>query len=524
MHLLVHGASKGRRHLMVVLILVISGLLMYGAFSSLSKAADSSQLTIFKQAPRRVAVPPVWRTVVRPTASVTFPLVASADRRYLQDQGGQPFPILGRTSWAIVSLGVSDYESYLDDTAAKGFNAIELWGIYADSNSNNRPYSGNGQLPFTKRLDGQAWTGSFSYSNINNEAPDLTQPNESYWAHLDGILNYAASKGVLCFLFPAYVGYGGSLDDGWMQIMVANGTTRMASYGAWVANRYKSYANIVWMLGGDMGTGSSTFSSSQLAAEQALLSGLKSVSAQQSTNFCAEWAGDSIYTTISDATLKAAGTLQGAYTWGSVSTWCRNGYATTPTMPTFLLEGPYGEEGHSEPTRRHQWWSWLSGIGGFMAGNAYVWIFNTTGWGSPPWYDHLNSQGTLDNARLAAFIKSVAWQTLIPSGLGGMKTLITAGGSTPGSTDYVAAAADPAGTLLVAYVPPAHSGTITVDMTAMSGPAQARWYNPTTAAYTLISSSIANTGPYTFTPPGNNGTGYDDWVLVLYAAAPRPFP
>ena len=32
----------------------------------------------------------------------------------------------------------------------------------------------------------------------------------------------------------------------------------------------------------------------------------------------------------------------------------------------------------------------------------------------------------------------------------------------------------PSGTLLVAYVPPAHSGPITVDMGSMSGPTMAR--------------------------------------------------
>ena len=67
-----------------------------------------------------------------------------------------------------------------------------------------------------------------------------------------------------------------------------------------------------------------------------------------------------------------------------------------------------------------------------------------------------------------------------------MKTLVTAGGGVPADANYVAAAATPTGTLLVVYVPPAHSGSITIDMTVMSGTAQASWFNPTTAAYTVI--------------------------------------
>jgi hypothetical protein len=145
-----------------------------------------------------------------------------------------------------------------------------------------------------------------------------------------------------------------------------------------------------------------------------------------------------------------------------------------------------------------------------MSGNGFVWPFNTG-----VWQDHLNTQGAQDMARLNAFIRSIAWQNLVPSGLGGMKTLVTAGGSTPSASDYVAASATPDGTLLVAYVPPAHSGSITIDMTAMSKPAQARWFNPTSGAYAQIGTGIPNTGSFVFDPPGNNGSGFSDWVLVL---------
>jgi hypothetical protein len=274
------------------------------------------------------------------------------------------------------------------------------------------------------------------------------------------------------------------------------------------------------MLGGDFGTGSAPFNQQQKDAENAMLAGLKSVAGQQSLNFSAEWNTESIYTDQSDATLKAAGTLQGAYSFfGDVNTQARRGYSASPVMPTFLLEEPYDEEGPdgnnvngaaTQPVRRFQWWGWLSGIGGYISGNGFVWPFNTG-----VWQDHLNTQGAQDMARLNAFIRSIAWQNLVPSGLGGMKTLVTAGGSTPSASDYVAASATPDGTLLVAYVPPAHSGSITIDMTAMSKPAQARWFNPTSGAYAQIGTGIPNTGSFVFDPPGNNGSGFSDWVLVL---------
>ena len=91
-----------------------------------------------------------------PTAPtiLAFPLVASGIGRYLQDQNGMPFPILGRTAWFITSLPVADYKMFIDDSVAKGYNAIEFHVVNHDPRGNMRPFNGNGDLPFLKRLDG----------------------------------------------------------------------------------------------------------------------------------------------------------------------------------------------------------------------------------------------------------------------------------------------------------------------------------------------------------------------------------
>jgi len=49
----------------------------------------------------------------------------------------------------------------------------------------------------------------------------------------------------------------------------------------------------------------------------------------------------------------------------------------------------------------------------------------------------------------------------------------------------------------------------------MSGPARARWFDPTNAAYVNIGTGLANAGSRSFTTPGNNSTGAKDWVLVV---------
>jgi hypothetical protein len=449
---------------------------------------------------------------------VAFPVRISANGRYLQDQNGLPFPILGRTAWFVMSLSAADQGTFIADTVSRGYNAIELHVLDHDPRGNNEPFDGNGNLPFSKRLDGATWSGSLTIAP--DEAPDFTTPNEAYWAFVDTFLSYCESQGVLVFFFPAYVGYAGS-NQGWMQEMVANGTTRLQSYGTFVATRYKDQRNLVWMMGGDMGTGSNSFSAAETAVEQALLDGINGVAGKQSIYFSAEWNSNSIAT--DQSSFGSSMTLNGVYSGsGDVVSHARRAFAHTPVEPAFLLEEPYDEEGSdgngvnpsaTQPVRRFQWWGVLSTIGGYISGNGYVWPFNTG------WQSHLDTQGSRDMARLNAFVRSIPWYNLVPSGLAGMKTLVTAGGGSlgpvPTGDDHVGAAATPDGTLLVAYVGPAHTGSFTLDMTAMSGATvRARWFNPTTAAYSSAG-SFPNTGTHAFTPPGNNGSGFSDWVLVL---------
>src|SRR4029077_8900718 len=184
------------------------------------------------------------------------------------DQNGAPFPILGRTAWFVTSLASADYRTFVDDTASRGYTAIELHVGNHDPRGNHPPFNGNGDAPFLKRLNGSAWSGALTYSNINSEAPDFTTPNEAYWSGVDGLLTYCESKGILVFLFPAYLGNQGSDqgNQGWMQEVVANGSAKMQSYGAWIATRYKNQKNLVWMMGGDNGS----FDTTQSAVEAGL--------------------------------------------------------------------------------------------------------------------------------------------------------------------------------------------------------------------------------------------------------------
>ena len=484
------------------------------SFSSVSvtacgAGADSG--TQFATAP----VPPA--PAPAPSPSPVFPLSVSADARYLVDANGRPFPILGRTSWFITSISAADRSTYLDDTVAKGFTAIEFHVLNHDARANDPPWGNAGTLlPFTNRLDGAPWSGSLSYSSINNEAPDFTMPSEAYWAFVDGLIADCESRGIAVLMFPAY---WGAVGQGFGPEMVANvvkGGARLRTYGAFIANRYRARGNIIWMLGGDF----DGFSGNELTAEQDLVNGMLSISGQESTQFCAEWSSGTIAT--DQSTFAKYMTLNGSYDWtGAIATQTRRGYADTSngTKPSFVLETCYDQEGADgngfnpnavQPIRKYIWRGWINGNAGYVEGNGYIWTFNSG------WQMHLSTQGQNDLARLNAFIKSISWHRLVPSGLGAIGRLIASGGGTIDQDDYVAAAAIPDGAMLVAYLGPGHSGSVSIDMAKLRGPATARWFDPTSGAYTAIG-SFANSGSRAFTPPGKNTAGSDDWVLRLDA-------
>src|SRR5262249_30171153 len=106
-------------------------------------------------------------------------------------------------------------------------------------------------------------------------------------------------------------------------------------------------------------------------------------------------------------------------------------------------------------------------------------------------------------------------------------TVVTAGYGTfassgsLGSNDYLTAARTPDGGLVMAYMPTLR--TITVDMSKLTAPASASWYDPSNGTLGIIPGSpLGNTGTRTFAPPGNNSAGDGDWVLVLEATSVPP--
>jgi hypothetical protein len=444
-----------------------------------------------------------------------YPLKASSNGRYLVDQNNRPFRIHGDSAQSlIVNLTYAEAEIYLSNRQAKGVNAVNI-NLLEHKYGARAPANRNGDPPFTTPRD-------------------FSTPNEAYFAFADSIIDLIASKGMLVSLAYLYLGAHGN-DEGWWAELT-NGTNTQAvcyNFGRYLGNRYKNRKNILWVIGADYFPPRGSEGETRL---HKILEGVKSAGATQLQ--AGDWSAPCLST--DEAAFASAMDLNAVYTYGPGNNGvtyaeARRGYSHSPAIPAYLKETGYEAEGWipGDPAsvRKYEYWAMLSGCtaGGFY-GHRDVWGFATRSWwsgfpfGHQRWQVSLEAIGALDWQRLGQLLDSVPAHNLVPSGLAGMRTLITSGGGTLGGSDYVAAAATPDGKVLLAYVPPTGTGSrsITVDMAAMGASARARWFNPTSGAYTSIAPSIANAGTHQFTTPGNNGASANDWVLVVDLLPKQP--
>jgi hypothetical protein len=173
--------------------------------------------------------------------------------------------------------------------------------------------------------------------------------------------------------------------------------------------------------------------------------------------------------------------------------------------------------------RTDWWWSLLTSTAGVGWANDYTQYAGSSDGtnGSFTYANANNSNGLGSDGHThlkagIAFYRSLRWWTLIPANVGPFGALVTSGSGASGTQTWVAAAADPQRGLLMAYAPPAFTGSFSVDMTRVGANAAAWWVDPSNGAKQFIG-ALANTGTHSFTPPGANAYGANDWVLCIQA-------
>lgn len=436
----------------------------------------------------RTATPTATSTSISGTTP-TYPLKSSANGRYLVDQNNVPFLIAGDSPQGLMALSPADQQTFLAWRQSQGINAIWvslLCTTYSSICPSINAYGG--VPPF-------------------NTPGDLSTPNEAYFAKVDAMLNLAAQYGMVVFLGPIETG-------GWLDVLRSNGTTKAHNYGVYLGNRYKSFPNIVWLHGNDFQTWTN---STDDAVVRAVANGIKSMDSNhlQTVEFDFDTSGS-----LDDSTWLSIIGLDTAYSYYPQYAQVLKEY-NRATIPVWFIEGVYEYQDYQGgylglyQLRNQEYWTQLSGSAGQLYGNANLYGF-PSGWQNSNWQ---TSPGITQFVYANNFFAVRRWYDLIPDQA---HAVVTAGYGTfqncciNANSDYLTAARTSDGKLIVAYMPTVRQ--ITVNMAQLSGMVTARWYDPTTGTYTSIAGSpFSNSGSRQFTPPGNNGGGDGDWVLVLEA-------
>ena len=408
-------------------------------------------------------------------AKVAYPLKVSTNHRYLVDQNDTPFLLHGDTAWSIISaLNEAEVERYLQNRAEKGFNALIINLV---EHHFNGPLTRKGDHPFTDPLD-------------------LSTPNERYFEYADWVLQKTAEYGFVVLLAPMYLGYKNPADtDGWVHEARSSGSNRCYRYGRFLGERYASFKNIIWMMGGDRNP------DGVQDEVNSLMVGIKHT--DKHSLFTAHQHPDD--------------SMPGRYGWGG---WLDlNGtysyqilqkkllvdYNYKPVMPFILMETTYEGEHNASAVqiRRQAYWANLSGATGQFLGNRPIWLFD------PGWEEAIDAQGSRDMVHVKTLFESRPWYTLVPDQV---HKIVTGGLGEFNGMDYLTAAATSDGGTLIAYMPTAR--TITVDLTKLSGSnISGWWFNPRTGE-AEAAGNFPTSAPVHLTPPAEG-----DWAIVLDDAA-----
>jgi hypothetical protein len=413
-----------------------------------------------------------------------YPLRIEPGKRYLADSGGRPFLVNGDAAWSLIAeLTREEVDLYLADRRRRGVNAV-LVRLLERRFATNAPRNRYGVAPFTT-------------------AGDFSTPDERYFAHADYVIRKAGDNGILVLLAPSYLGFQGG-DQGWYREMVTNGPEKLREYGRYLGKRYREYANILWVHGGDFNPPEKT-----LVREIALgirvfdTRSLHTTHGARGTAALQYWPGES-WLTVNNIYVGRPAYLDAFREYGRSKT------------PFFLIEGRYeneaGGQGTEQRVRLEAYHALLSGAMGHVFGNNPVWHFSGPGLyrTSLTWQQALDSRGARSMTVLNNLFATRSWWTLIPDQ---ENTLLTAGVGSGHDRAVAARAGD--GSFAIAYLPSVR--VVNVDLSRLTGSrVDARWLDPSNGAYFEIAGSpFKASGVQTFRPSGQNSSGFGDWVLVL---------
>ena len=430
-------------------------------------------------------------------------LSISENGRYMVTESGDPFFWLGDTGWLLFKkLTREESVQYLEDRKSKGFNVIQVMVIHAL----NSPVNTYGDSAFINMdLKQPLVTPGYDFENADQY---------DYWDHIEYVIKMAEERGIYMALVPIW---GSNVKA--FPLTSADG----AYYGKWLAERYSSYNNIIWLNGGDVfGTDSMDFwkalgNGLNDNDEKHLITFHPRGRTQSSTWFHNEpWldfnmiqSGHRRYD--QDDTEKCFGEDNWRY--------IEEDYNLIPVKPTIDGEPSYehipqGLHDPKEPlwtdddVRRYAYWSVFAGAFGFTYGHNEIMQFYREGdpasyGGFQTWQEAMDAPGATQMIHLKDLMLSRPYLERVPDqaiisgdpGIQYSRLLATRG-------------------VRYAFIYTYTGKEIKVNMGRIAGEkVSASWFNPRNGSYTEIG-EFENNGVKTFNPPGEEKEG-NDWVLVL---------
>jgi hypothetical protein len=412
-------------------------------------------------------------------------LRVSSNQRYLAHADGTPFLWMGDTAWgAPLNATQADWETYLDNRAAKGFSVVQI-------------------------APASAWVGNKdALGNAPFEAGNSTRPNPAYWQRFERKVQSANDKGLVVLLV------------GVMEPVSRYPKTDQAqAFARYIAARL--FGNfVIFSPSFDspyMDLGDAVGRTLREATAVHLITQHPGTQSGLAANVAAETYFDKPYLDFSG---DQSGHNNGDRERGAAQAinWNLHLYHHSPPKPVINLEAMYDGQGKTawsaDDARGLGYRSWLSGALGYTygagetdgkvpngAGGLYVWVNN------PAKYDYWRKAVDWPSAwqmqYLRTFFAGLEWWRLAPA-----HELLQ--NQPAGWIQKRVLAKSDKGDFAVAYLP--DPGPVTIDLTGFPGAMRGRWFNPVNNQWTAVDGELPRQ-TVTLTPPGPG-----DWVLLLKAA------
>lgn len=465
--------------------ILAAGLLALGAGEVVNTRFDSTP-------PGRVSENPSSDRFTTTPSDPVYPLKVGDSRRYLVDQNGKPFMIVGDSPQSMIGR-MSDEEAtyYLSNRQRYGINALWINLLCNSKTACN--------------ADGTTNSGIPPFVIPGN----ITTPNPDYFDHVDRMLRLIGNFKMVVLLDPAET-------IGWLDVLRANGPAQAEAYGRYLGARYRNVPNIIWMHGNDFQTWKNPDD------DRLVLALAKGIMAADPNHLHTIQLNYLDSASFDDPAWRSIVQLDGVYTYFPTYAKLLDEYNRADFSPIFMVEASYEFEhltntagGSTGNLRRQEYWTMLSGATGQLYGSHYTWTLPAR------WKLNLDTPGVRQLALMKKLFSSINWQDLVPDQ--GHRA-VTAGYGTPAATGsgsvttdtYVTAARTRDGQTIIAYLPTA--GEITIDLSSLAASASAYWYDPSDGNRVPIPGSpFSNSGERRFASPGLNQEGGSDWVLMLDA-------